>query len=217
MNTFSAKAMVRFGWETFKKRPWFFAGVQLIIIIISQIATEISSYADKTQTQEMLILALVGVFIGIVIQILLKMGTISFFLKAHEAPELLRVSMLWAPAYFGSYVLASIVVGLVVLVGLILLIVPGIIWALRYMFVPYLVVDRGLGYSEAMKESRRITDGHKWQLLGLIGLLVLVNIAGLIALVVGLLVSIPVSALALAHAYRTLEHIASEVVPAPAA
>src|SRR4030095_7950668 len=42
---------------------------------------------------------------------------------------------------------------------------------------------------EEMKESRRITHGHKWKLLGLTLLLVLINLLGLAVLVVGLLVS----------------------------
>lgn len=165
----------------------------------------------------MLVLALAGLFVGLVIQILVKMGTISLFLKAHESVESLTVSDLWAPAYFWSYLLASLVVGLMIVGGLILLIIPGIIFAIRYMFVPYLVIDRGLGFRKAMKESRRITYGHKWQLLGLLGVLGLFNLVGLLALVVGLLVTIPVTALTVVHVYRILEHSASEIVPTPVA
>ena len=55
-----------------------------------------------------------------------------------------------------------------------------------------------------MKESRRITRGHKWQLFGFLLMLVLINLLGLLAFVVGLFVSIPVSSLAFAHAYRLL-------------
>lgn len=208
--------MIRFGWETFKKRPWFFIGIQALILIASSFASELSGHADKAQGSG-LVLGLSGVFVGIVIQMLVKMGSVSFALKAHEDAGAAQVNDLWAPETFWTFLLASILVGLIIVGGIILLIVPGIIWALRYMFVPYLVVDRKLGVRDAMKESARITMGHKWQLLGLMCLVVLVNILGLIALIVGLLVSIPVTMFALAHAYRTLEHAASEVAPAPAA
>jgi len=55
-----------------------------------------------------------------------------------------------------------------------------------------------------MGESNRITRGHKWQLFGFVLLLLLINLLGLLALVVGILVSIPVSTLAFMHAYRVL-------------
>lgn len=89
-------------------------------------------------------------------------------------------------------------------VGFLLLIVPGIIFALMFLFTTFIVIDRQLGPIEAMKESNRITRGHKWRLLGLLLLLTLINILGLMALGLGLLISIPVSSLAFTYAYRTL-------------
>ncbi|OGG54886.1 hypothetical protein A3C20_03200 [Candidatus Kaiserbacteria bacterium RIFCSPHIGHO2_02_FULL_55_25] len=207
--------MLRFGWETFKKRPWFFIGVMAVIWVVSGVFSQMSSYANETSGAAV-VFALVGVFVGVVGQLLVKMGTISFTLKAHDAPEAARFEDLWAPEKFWSYFLASILVGLIVVVGILLLIVPGIMWALRFMFVPYLIIDRKLDVSAAMRESSRITLGHKWQLLGLVVVLGLLNILGLLALVVGLLVTVPVTMLAVVHAYRTLEHSASEVALAPA-
>lgn len=91
-----------------------------------------------------------------------------------------------------------------VAVGFVLLIVPGVVVALTFMFTTFIVIDRALGPIEAMKESRRITHGHKWTLLGFSLMLVLINLLGILALVVGLLVTIPVSSLALVYAYRQL-------------
>jgi uncharacterized membrane protein len=94
-----------------------------------------------------------------------------------------------------------------------LLVVPGIIFALMFMFATFLMIDRGLGPIEAMKESHRITRGYKWSLFGFSLLLVLVNLAGLLALFVGIFVSAPVSLLAVTHAYRVLS---GGAVPRPA-
>lgn len=218
MGTFSPNACVRFGWETFKKRPWFFVGVTVLTAVIGGIASMLSNstdYFNQATTPAnvpILLLAALGVLTGLIIQTLLKMGTIQFVLRAHDAPEGAEVVNLWAPHPFWKYVIASILLGIVVVVGLILLIVPGIIWGLRYMFVPYLVMERDLGASDAMKESARITYGYKWQLLGFVLLLGLVNILGLLCLVVGLLVSIPVTSLAFVHAYRTLSENAGTPV-----
>jgi len=95
--------------------------------------------------------------------------------------------------------------------------VPGIILALAFIFSSYLIVDKGKGPIEAMKESWRITKGHWWKLFLLVLAIIGLNILGFILLLVGLLVTIPVSMIALSHAYRTFEHGASEMAPVPTA
>ncbi len=210
METFSATGAVQAGWERFKQRPWFFVGVTVIIGVISGISGQLTGHFDPSGPQAAALFGvmLVGTAIGMVVGLLVKMGTISLYLKAYDNVGSAKFEDLWAPRHIVSFVLASIVVGIIIFLGFILLIVPGIIWALRYAFVQYLVIDRGLDVSAALKESARITSGHKWQLLGFFLLLVLVNILGAICLIVGLLISVPVSALATVHAYRTLSRMA---------
>jgi len=84
--------------------------------------------------------------------------------------------------------------------------------------VKFLVIDKGLGPVASLKESWRITKGSKWELFILIIVLAVLNLLGAIALLIGLFITIPVTALATVHAYRTLEHKAGEMTPAaPAA
>lgn len=205
--------MIRFGWETFKKRPWFLVGITFLIMIVSGVASNLGNNIEHAQGAA-LVMSLIALFVGIVAQVFIKMGSINVALKAHEDVAATQLEDLWAPEMFWQYFLASIVTGILIVIGFILLIVPGIYLALRFIFVPYLVVDRKLEVGAALRESTRITEGRKWQLLGFVLLCVLVNIAGALLLAVGLLVSIPVTMLAFAHAYRTLEHAASEVVAA---
>ncbi len=51
--------------------------------------------------------------------------------------------------------------------GMVLLIVPGIIAALMWIFVTQALVVERLGIVEAFKRSRALTKGHRWALLGL--------------------------------------------------
>lgn len=92
-------------------------------------------------------------------------------------------------------------------IGFILLIVPGIYVFVRFMLLPYVFVDQKLGWQEALKEASRLSEGYRWNLLGFALLLILINFVGALLLLVGLLVSIPVSAMAMAMAY---EHIKKE-------
>ncbi len=197
MNTVSVKDSLSFGWETFKKRPFLSVAVVAIVIIISGILSSLGGEGAGTAA----FLLAVAVF---VINVLIEMGLISFALKAHDDITTASLQNLWHPQSLWQYLVVKILTGIIVIVGLVLLIVPGIIAALALIFATYLVIDRNLGPIEALKESMRLTKGHRWNLFLLALSLILLNVLGAIALLVGLLVTIPVSLFAVAHAYRTL-------------
>lgn len=148
--------------------------------------------------------SIIGTVINLALGTLISMGATAFFLAAHDNPDVADLSLLWHPQPFWKYLGASILLALVIVAGFLLLIVPGVIFALMFMFTPFIVIERALGPIEAMKESHRLTYGHKWKLLGFTLLLLLINLLGALALIVGLLVTIPVSTLAFVHAYRVL-------------
>jgi uncharacterized membrane protein len=144
------------------------------------------------------------------------MGVTAFFLAAHDNPETAELSMLWHPQPFWKFLGTSILATLATIIGFVLLIVPGIIAMLLFMFSTFIVIDQGLSPIEALKESMRITAGNRLPLLGLLGLLLLILFAGMLALGVGLLVAMPISTLAFAHAYRVLSGRAGQAAPADA-
>lgn len=211
MNTFSASAAIRFGWETFKKRPGFLIGAFVVMTLIGIIFRYLSvSFGDSG------VAVLVGLLTYLASYTLINMGRNSFLLRAHDSLDSVTLKALWHPQSFWSYLAAQILFGIAIVIGFMLLIIPGIIVALAYQFWSYIVIDRNLGPIEALKESARITRGHRWELLGFFVLILLLNLVGTLALLVGLLVTIPVTSLATVHAYRTLEHQASEVAPTSA-
>jgi uncharacterized membrane protein len=201
---FSTGSALRFGWETFKKRPWFFIGSTVVILLASGLIDAFSSAIDAAVGGSAEQPSVVGTVVNLGLGTLLGMGATAFYLAAQDNPETVDLSLLWHPQPFWKYLGASILFALTIALGFVLLIVPGIIFSLMFMFTTFIVIDRELGPIEAMKESNRITYGHKWTLLGFALMLVLINLLGAIVLVVGLLVSIPVSSLAVAHAYRVL-------------
>jgi hypothetical protein len=100
---------------------------------------------------------------------------------------------------------ASIMYYAMVVVGLILLIVPGIYLALRFSQFGVAIVDKDMGAIESLKYSARLTEGNKMNLFGLYVLCFLVVLAGILALLVGLLAALPVVYLAPYVAYRWLQ------------
>ena len=102
------------------------------------------------------------------------------------------------------YIWASLRYGIIVLVGMLLLLIPGIIWSIKYGFVFFLIPDKGVGVKEAFDLSAEMTEGIKWKLFwfDIFGFLVLV--AGLLLLGVGLFLAIPVIYLAAYMIYNKL-------------
>lgn len=201
---FSGGEALKFGWETFKRRPWFFIGATVVILLVTGLCDSLTSTIDVTLTGEAEGKSFVGWVLNLALGTLISMGSTAFFLAAHGNPDGVSLGALWHPRPFWKFLGASILVSLAVAAGLILLIVPGIIFALMFMFASFVVIEREAGPIVALDESKRMTKGYKWKLLGFILLLTLVNLLGLLALVVGALVSIPVTVLAFVHAYRVL-------------
>jgi uncharacterized membrane protein len=213
---FSAGSALRFGWETFKRRPWFFVGSTFVILLASGLINAFTSGIDAAIAGSAGEPSIIGTVVNLGLGTLISMGATAFYLAAHDNPDTADLSLLWHPRPFWRYLGASILLSLAVAIGFVLLIVPGIIFGLMFMFATFIVIERELGPIDAMNESHRLTRGHKWQLFGFVLLLVLVNLLGLLALLVGIFVSIPVSTLAFVHAYRVLGGKA-ETRPADAA
>ena len=203
MNEFSASGSIKAGWKTFKKRPGFFIGSMLIIFVVVGIVSAIFGQYENQGTVS--VLASLG---NLLVETLVDIGIVAFALKAVDHPESVRLTDLWHPQHYFQYLVAVVLTGIAVIVGLVLLIVPGIIVMLMLLFVKYAVVDKNLGPIEALKESARITKGHRIDLLVLLSLALLVNIAGALCVLIGLLVSVPVTYLSMVHAYRTLQKLA---------
>jgi uncharacterized membrane protein len=210
---FSPGSAIRYGWETFKQRPWFFVGATFIIAILYAVAGGIGSGIDSLFGGSAEQPTIAGSIVNYALGALISMGVTAFYLAAHDNPEAAEFSMLWHPQPFWKFLGTSILVTLAIIVGFVLLIVPGIIAMLFFMFSTLLVIDRGLGPVEAMKESMRITAGYRWPLLGLVCLLLLILLAGALALMVGLLIAMPVTTVAFVHAYRVLSGRTGQATP----
>lgn len=103
-----------------------------------------------------------------------------------------------------SYLFGTILVGLAVIVGLVLLIVPGIIFALMFSMTTYAIVDKHMGPIEAMKHSKVITKGNRLKILGIVLLMILLMILAVIPAGLGILIVGPWAAQTLVAMYLHL-------------
>jgi len=149
-------------------------------------------------------LGILGIAYSILIVHPVEYGVTFAFLKAARGDKPEIKNMFEAFHNYWNAVLAYLLVGVIVFIGFVLLIIPGIIFACKLAFTPYLVVDRKMQVIEAVKESWRMTNGHASEvfLIGLLG--IPISIAGAICFGVGIIVSIMWIELALASLYHSV-------------
>ena len=104
-----------------------------------------------------------------------------------------------------SYIIASLVFSVMVAVGLVLLVIPGLIVAVIFGLYGWALVDKRLDPIESLRESSRLTRGHRWQLFAFALAAIFINILGLFALIIGVLITSAVTLIAAGHVYRQLD------------
>lgn len=98
----------------------------------------------------------------------------------------------------------AILIDLVSTAGMILLIVPGIIVFLRYMFADYIAILKGTDTITSFTESARMTYGFGWKLFWYVVVIMLFGFSGILLLGVGLAITMPVSVIMHVLLYKAL-------------
>jgi uncharacterized membrane protein len=177
------------GWGLFTQYPGGFVGFCLLYLLI-QAALHSIPYLGAVASFAVSTPLLMGNFI------------VSAKLLHGQTPEFR--DFFEGFQYFLPLLLLSLVAGLFIGIGTLLLIIPGVYLIVAYMFASYLVVDRRLDFWPAMELSRRTVNPRWFGFFAFVLLVALLNLAGAIALGVGLLVTIPVSFCAVTAAYADI-------------
>ncbi len=82
---------------------------------------------------------------------------------------------------------------------------PGVYVAVRYCLFGHVIAASESSAVEALREAGALTLGRWWAMGRFLAVVLAINVAGAALLGLGLLVSFPVSLLATASLYRTLE------------
>lgn len=105
---------------------------------------------------------------------------------------------------FVNLAMAGLVKWLMVSLGFLLCILPGIYLGVGYVFALPLVIDKKMEFWTAMEVSRRVVNRHWWSTLALVIVLAIVACAGFLLCGVGALITIPLSTAAFMYVYEDL-------------
>ena len=198
------KNAIRYGWGKTKENLEISIFTTLLMLIVGVVSGGGKGFFKS-------ILGILATIFLLVIRI----GYNKIFLRISDGEKPKFSDIFNEYRLFWKFLGVSILMPIVVLAGLILLIVPGIIWAVRFSLSPLILVDTHMGPIASMKESFAITRGNFWNLLGFWIIIGLINLLGLLIIGVGLLITIPVSTFAMIHIYRSLSSSRASVAAKP--
>ena len=201
MKIWKNKELLQTGWTKMKENFWFLVLLLLLSIVLSTLGQETHA--------------------GFIVDILISFVLTSAFLRISRGQKVdfknIFDEMSWMKLV--HYLLASIIVGIFFVIGLVLFVIPGVIVGIMLSFVTNILVDENKGVTwksmafwTAIKKSVAMTKGIKWKLFVFFLVLLGINILGLLALGVGLFVTIPLSGIAMAVLYDKLKGRATETV-----
>ncbi len=196
---FSISEALHFGWNTTKSNLGIIIGFFITISVIFRILSIISNIAPEN--------IFLGVILSIITAVLLitvMMGMIKTALRLYDQ-EKARFSDFFSQYHlFFRYFFAIVLWGLITWVGMILLIIPGIIWGIKYFFCDYFVIDKKSKPIEALKQSAVITQGAKWQLFVFFITIGLISILSLLPYLISFFVTFPAFMLVLDRLFLSI-------------
>lgn len=182
----------RDAWSLFKKEWITVYAVQLLPIAVAIVYTLGFEEMGMQQTDY----GFVWPILYMIVQFIISMGLIKAYLTISRGEKVTMETFTSVAGLALKYLAAQFLMMFIVFGGFLLLIVPGVIFSLKFMFAPYLVIDKGMGPIEALKASSKMTDGIKWDLVGFLAATVVLMYSGLVALLVGIIVTAPLATLA---------------------
>jgi len=201
-NSFSIGQVISKGWNIFSQKfgivlKFLFVGVFAMFVV--QLIVSMFGTSDNST------IGFIGGIVTYVFNIFISIGLIKAMMHIVRDEPVELNTLFSGKDQVLKYILVSILLSILIGLGFILLILPGIYLMLRFMFVPYLLVDKeDMSIEDLFSASSTMTKGIKFNLF-LYGITIFImNVIGMIPLGFGLLITMPVSFLSFIVLYETL-------------
>lgn len=203
---FSISGALDFGWNKAKDNFLFLVGIVLSAFLIPAVPTfTVNHLLGDAGWLFLSLMSSLAALVQGVLTTIIQLGLINVSLKICDDQSCKYRDLFTCYGLFFNYLLAAILYSLMVGLGTLLLIVPGIILAIKFQFFGYFIVDKNAGPIESLKQSWEITTGVKWKLF-LFGLVIFaINLVGILCLVVGVVLTISISLMATVYVFRALQ------------
>jgi uncharacterized membrane protein len=198
----TADSAFKYGWLKMKEK---FADL-LVITIIMLVAQGVSGVVNENGNGNFTN-GSISFLIWLVITGPVSYGGMWVILKIVRGNkyEIKEVFSAFGKNYF-EILLANLLVTIIVAIGFILFIIPGIVFAAKLAFVPFIVMDKEKSAMDAIKESWKMTTGYAWQIFFIAFLSVFIILGGIILFIIGLFPAVMWVNAALAALYVAVDN-----------
>lgn len=183
------------GWDIFKQYAFPFIGFLLLTFLIGGVLSRLPYPLGLNEDNE-------G---GIVNSIISPVLSAGFYIVAFKLAKRQLVSFGDFFRGFNNFLqifLVNLVAGLLIVLGFVLLIIPGIYLLIAYFFSTCLVIEKRFDFWPALETSRKLVTKRWFSFLGFGLLLFLLNLAGAFLFIIGLFVTIPLTFCIIVAAYE---------------
>jgi len=136
-------------------------------------------------------------------------------IKGKDVSGSLSKEMLPTLHQFWNFIKTMVLLGVIVTLGFVFFIVPGIYFAGRLVFTTYLSVENNKGGRATIKDSWSLTKGYGWNLFWKSFLIGLFAVLGFVALFVGAFITYPMAMIVLVMLYVEFSKFKSSEVITP--
>lgn len=147
-----------------KANLFLFLSILLIPIVVSFLT---ALFAPNMATGIMITYEFVIYLFLMVVSIVLNiLMTVALILAINDNSISAKMAYNQARQYFWKYIGLSIVMSLLIMVGFVLLIIPGIILSVWFVFSTFILVLENGAIIESLKKSREYVRGKWWAIFG---------------------------------------------------
>jgi uncharacterized membrane protein len=196
---FTISEVFKTSWKLTKSQIWVLAGLFIGFTILSSIISLFGTPAEGST---------IGTFvvslISLIISSLFVLGYYKNLFQTIDGEEPQFSAYGQESRKVFTYLITNIIYSCILIIGLILLVIPGIYLALRLQFYTAFIVEENAGIKESLQKSWKLTEGQTMPLFLILLTTIGISIIGCIFFFIGLFVAIPLSYMMQCYIFRKL-------------
>jgi hypothetical protein len=202
-------------WELVKANFWPSVGITALIMLVTMAINQVLGLFTRPAIDAMIsehrvspggiAIIVLTTFVSCPIYTVFMAGLFKYYLKLIRGEEAgIGDAFSGFGRSTGQLVLLSLVINILTLIGYVLCLLPGIYLVVAWFFSIPLVIDRQMGFWQAMEASRKMVNKHWFLVFVFLLVYGLLSMAGILACCIGIFVTLPIGLGALMYAYETI-------------
>lgn len=196
---FTISEVLQASWAALKSQIWILVGLFIGFTILSGVFSLLLAPAMTSYTA-----MIIGNLIFCAISLVFTLGYMKNLFQTLDGDEPQFSAYGQQASKIGTYFVAGLIYGILVFIGTIFLIIPGIYISLRLQFFMPFIVEENAGITDSLKKSWDITKDQVLPLLILMLVIIGISILGIILFGVGMFIAFPLVMLMQCYVFRKL-------------